>query len=175
MEEMSYIISWGDGPTITSTPCFYRWPGIQFSGGSQQFATPVPEDSMPSSNLHSTRHTNDTDTGIQVKHSNTQNKINKVKCLNFNFIIKSINENLYNNKSTGWNQEKNSLIQISSWSPQDGWTSKGTLSPNLTNGDQSHGHKRWKDRTNSHKLFFNFHEHVKSKCNYFLKVTNFIL
>lgn len=112
MEEMSYIISWRDGPTITSTPCFYRWPGIQFSGGSQQFATPVPEDSMPSSNLHSTRHTNDTDTGIQVKHSNTQNKINKVKCLNFNFIIKSINENLYNNKSTGWNQEKTALYKF---------------------------------------------------------------
>lgn len=112
MEEMSYIISWRDGPTITSTPCFYRWPGIQFSGGSQQFATPVPEDSMPSSNLHSTRHTNDKDTGIQVKHSNTQNKINKVKCLNFNFIIKSINENLYNNKSTGWSQDQTALYKF---------------------------------------------------------------
>lgn len=47
-------------------------------GGSQQFGTPVPEDLMPSSDLHSTRHADDTDTGIQAKHSNTQNEIKKL-------------------------------------------------------------------------------------------------
>lgn len=76
---------------LRALPAFTDNQGLSFQdshGGSHHFATPLAEDLMPSSDLHSTRHTNDIETAIQVKHSNTQNKINKAKCLNFNFINK---------------------------------------------------------------------------------------